>query len=272
MKKPFFYNKDKRNETTKALSEALSGRKTVINNTTPNFGGNGPTQYGSVSTNETTNGSNQTGDFLNNAFKLGSKLYQNWQGGSAGGDTSAVGGALSNFMSDSGGSSSPIMSALTSEGGSGSAIGDAISSNIGSSGGGGGWFSNLFSSFGSSGAGSGAGGMGGLFSSFGSSGGGAGGGGGGTPWGLIGKVAKGGYNLGTGQDDTEYSDLEEGIIYPLQGASTGAQFGPWGALGGALYGLGYGFKDDVGLKDNDWLTTILFPIGMGDEHQGLIQL
>ena len=44
----------------------------------------------------------------------------------------------------------------------------------------------------------------------------------------------------------------------------GASFGPWGALGGALYGLGYSFKDDLGLKDSNFLTQMLFPIGMGD--------
>ena len=93
-----------------------------------------------------------------------------------------------------------------------------------------------------------------------------------TPWGAIGAVAKKGYGAATGHNDSNYSDLEEGIVYPLQGASMGAQFGPWGALGGALYGLGYGFKDDIGLKDNNWLTNVLFPIGMGDEHKGLIQM
>ena len=36
--------------------------------------------------------------------------------------------------------------------------------------------------------------------------------------------------------------------------------------------LGYSFKDDLGLDDNDFLTTMLFPIGMGDEHNGIIQL
>ena len=99
-----------------------------------------------------------------------------------------------------------------------------------------------------------------------------GGSGGGTPWGLIGKTAKSGYNFISDKDDSDYSDLEQSTIYPLQGASAGAQFGPWGALGGALYGLGYSFKDDIGLKDNNWFTDLVFPIGMGDEHQGLIQI
>lgn len=88
-----------------------------------------------------------------------------------------------------------------------------------------------------------------------------------TPWGAIGAVGKQGYNLISGKDDKNYSDLEEGIIYPLQGASIGASFSggnPWGAIGGALYGLGYSFKDDLGLKDSNFLTQLIFPIGMGD--------
>lgn len=88
--------------------------------------------------------------------------------------------------------------------------------------------------------------------------------GGGTPWGAIGSVAKSGYNAITGHNDKNYSDLEESVIYPLQGASIGSTFGPWGALGGALYGLGYSFKDDLGMKDSNFLTQMLFPIGMGD--------
>lgn len=85
-----------------------------------------------------------------------------------------------------------------------------------------------------------------------------------TPWGAIGSVAKSTYNNLTGHNDGNYSDVEESVIYPLQGASKGAMFGPWGALGGALYGLGYSFKDDLGLKDSNFLTQMLFPIGMGD--------
>ena len=88
-----------------------------------------------------------------------------------------------------------------------------------------------------------------------------------TPWGAIGAVGKQGYNLISGKNDKNYSDLEEGIIYPLQGASIGASYSggnPWGAIGGALYGLGYSFKDDLGLKDSNFLTQLIFPIGMGD--------
>lgn len=88
-----------------------------------------------------------------------------------------------------------------------------------------------------------------------------------TPWGAIGGAAKSGYNLISGKDDKDYSDLEESMIYPLQGASKAAGYSggnPWAALGGALYGLGYSFKDDLGLKDSNFLTQLLFPLGMGD--------
>ena len=40
-----------------------------------------------------------------------------------------------------------------------------------------------------------------------------------TPWGAIGAVGKQSYNLISGKKDKDYSDLEESIIYPLQGAS-----------------------------------------------------
>lgn len=105
---------------------------------------------------------------------------------------------------------------------------------------------------------------------------GAGASGGGAPWGAIASGVKTGYDTlfdkkdENGYDD--YSDFEQTMVYPGMGAAYGSSFGPWGALGGAAYGLGYSFKDDVGLKDNDWLTTLIFPIGMGDEHEGLISL
>lgn len=102
-----------------------------------------------------------------------------------------------------------------------------------------------------------AGKSGGLFS-------GGSGGGSSVPWAAIAKIAKEGYNGISGHDDEEYSDVEESVIYPLQGAAMGSMFGPWGALGGAVYGLGYSFKDDLGMKDSNFLTQMLFPIGMGD--------
>ena len=125
------------------------------------------------------------------------------------------------------GSSSAITNAINGTGGSGNAITDAVGKEVGSGSAGGGWASNV-------------------------------------PWAAIGQLAKTGYNTISGHDDKEYSDLEEGIIYPLQGAATGSMFGPVGAAAGALYGLGYSFKDDLGMKDSNFLTQMLFPIGMGD--------
>lgn len=143
-----------------------------------------------------------------------------------------------------------------------------------------GWANKIKGFFGNSGGASAGAGVGasagaeaGAAASGSSAAGGASGGGGGTPWGAIAGVARTGYDTIMDKDGKDYSDLEQGVIYPLQGAAIGGSYGGgWGALGGALYGLGYAFKDDIGLKDNDWLTTVLFPIGMGDEHQGLIQL
>lgn len=156
--------------------------------------------------------------------------------GSKSGGSSAISTGINDYISGSGGTGSAISDAINGVGSSGSAISDAIGSNT-SSGGVKGFLSNLNS--GSSGGGS-------------------------VPWAAIGSLAKGGYNSISGKDDKDYSDLEESIVYPLQGASIGASFGPWGAAGGALYGLGYSLKDELGLKDSNFLTQLLFPIGMGD--------
>ena len=197
----------------------------------------------------TTNNNNQQNGFYNNfnssyaqsggtgnGFNnLGNLLGKGLS--SLGSNSSATGNsALVNALS-SNSSGSAITDAINGTGGSGSAITDAINNSM------------------SSGSGS----SGGFLSKFkgGSSG-------GGVPWAMIGGLAKGGYNSISGKDDKDYSDTEESVIYPLQGASMGASFGPWGALGGALYGLGYSFKDDLGLKDSNFLTQMLFPIGMGD--------
>lgn len=173
----------------------------------------------------TGNGVNNLGNFLGKGL---SSLGSN---GSSTGNS-----ALINALSGNS-SGSAITNAINSTGGSGSAVTDAINSSM------------------SSGSGS----NGGFLSKFkgGSSG-------GGIPWAMIGGLAKSGYNSISGKDDKDYSDTEESVIYPLQGASMGAQFGPWGAAAGALYGLGYSFKDDLGLKDSNFLTQMLFPIGMGD--------
>ena len=173
-----------------------------------------------------------TGDGFSN---LGNLLGKGLS--SLGSNSSTTGNsALVNALSGNS-SGSAITDAINGVGGSGSAITDAINSNMTS---GSGSNSNFLSKFkgGSSGSG--------------------------VPWAMIGGLAKGGYNSISGKDDKDYSDTEESIIYPLQGASMGASFGPWGAAAGALYGLGYSFKDDLGLKDSNFLTQMLFPIGMGD--------
>ena len=174
-----------------------------------------------------------TGNGFNN---LGNLLGKGLS--SLGSNSSATGNsALVNALSGNS-SGSAITNAINGTGGSGSAITDAINSSM------------------SSGSGSSSGGFLSKFK--------GGSSGGGVPWAMIGGLAKGGYNSISGKDDKDYSDTEESVIYPLQGASMGASFGPWGALGGALYGLGYSFKDDLGLKDSNFLTQMLFPIGMGD--------
>lgn len=197
----------------------------------------------------TANNNNQQGGFYNNfnssyaqsggtgsgVNNLGNLLGKGLS--SLGSNGSSTGnGALVNALSGNS-SGSAITNAINGTGGSGSAITDAINSSM------------------SSGSSS----SDGFLSKFkgGSSG-------GGVPWAMIGGLAKGGYNSISGKDDKDYSDTEESVIYPLQGASMGAQFGPWGAAAGALYGLGYSFKDDLGLKDSNFLTQMLFPIGMGD--------
>lgn len=178
----------------------------------------------------------QAGGTGNGIDNLGNLLGKGLS--SLGSNSSSTGNsALVNALSGNS-SGSAITNAINGTGGSGSAITDAINSSM------------------SSGSGSSSGGFLSKFK--------GGSSGGGVPWAMIGGLAKGGYNSISGKDDKDYSDAEESVIYPLQGASMGASFGPWGALGGALYGLGYSFKDDLGLKDSNFLTQMLFPIGMGD--------
>lgn len=175
----------------------------------------------------------QSGGTGNGIDNLGNLLGKGLS--SLGSNSSTTGNnALVNALSGNS-SGSTIIDTINGAGGSGSAITDAINSNM--SGGSNGSFLSNFKG-GSSGSS--------------------------VPWAMIGNLAKGGYNAISGKDDKDYSDTEESIVYPLQGASIGASFGPWGALGGALYGLGYSFKDDLGLKDSNFLTQMLFPIGMGD--------
>ena len=177
----------------------------------------------------------QSGGTGNGIDNLGNLLGKGLS--SLGSNSSATGNsALVNALSGNS-SGSAITNAINGTGGSGSSITNAINNSVSSGSGSNGSFLSKLKG-GSSG--------------------------GGVPWAMIGSLAKSGYNSISGKDDEDYSDTEESIIYPLQGASMGAQFGPWGALGGALYGLGYSFKDDLGLKDSNFFTQLLHPIGMGD--------
>lgn len=188
------------------------------------------------------NGSVNLSDGLS---KIG-EVVSDFKGSNTGGSLGTIGNAANNFITGSSTSS-------------GSAITDAINGVGGSSG------SSISNAINGATGGSAADSVGGIFSSgSGSAGTSAGSAASNVPWAAIAGLAKKGYNSISGHDDKEYSDLEEGVVYPLQGAATGSMFGPWGAAAGALYGLGYSFKDDLGLKDSNFLTQMLFPIGMGD--------
>ena len=196
-----------------------------------------------------TTNNNQQGGFYNNF----NSSYS--QAGGTGNGVDNLGNLLGKGLSSLGSHSSSTGNSTLVNALSGNSSGSAITDAINGTGGSGSAITDAINSSMSSGSGS----SGGFLSKFkgGSSG-------GGVPWAMIGGLAKGGYNSISGKDDKDYSDTEESVIYPLQGASMGASFGPWGALGGALYGLGYSFKDDLGLKDSNFLTQMLFPIGMGD--------
>lgn len=183
----------------------------------------------------------------------------------SGNSGSAIQDAIGSFISNQSGGGNSIMDAISDYigggAGDGSAISNAINSYTSSGGSNLGWLSKLKGLFSKGG---------GTTTNFFNRGGGflsnlkGDSSGGGVPWALIASAAKNGYNSISGHGDKDYSDLEETIIYPLQGTAMGSSFGPWGALGGALYGLGYSFKDDIGLKDSNFFTQMLFPFGMGD--------
>lgn len=196
-----------------------------------------------------TTNNNQQGGFYNNF----NSSYT--QAGGTGDGFSNLGNLLGKGLSSLGSNSSTTGNSALVDALSGNSSGSAITDAINGTGGSGSAITDAINNSMSSGSSN----SGGFLSKFkgGSSG-------GGVPWAMIGGLAKGGYNSISGKDDKDYSDTEESVIYPLQGASMGASFGPWGALGGALYGLGYSFKDDLGLKDSNFLTQMLFPIGMGD--------
>ena len=270
MRKMSFYSKNRNNEALKTLSGALASSRKNSSVSTP---GN-PVSQGSFGSGVSGSYSNNSNDDSRGYYQFGKGLGQIYNAGKEKGwfnfgsaDTSDVGNGAASGSLDMSLGNAEGLSFLGN--GSGGNIDNLSFMNSGSSLGGGGGIDSLsFSNLGSAADTGTAASSGGGFS-WGS----GGSGGGGMPWGAIAGVAKQGYNYITDQDPSEYSDLEQSTIYPLQGAAIGGSYGGgWGALGGALYGLGYSFKDDVGLKDNDWLTTVLFPIGMGDEHKGIIQV
>ena len=168
------------------------------------------------------------GEAANGLYKLGKGLYDSGIFSKGGDSSGAWSSAANNYISggnDYGAIGNAINSNVTGSNTSGSVLTDSIGNEVNS---GGSVGSNL-------------------------------------PWGQIANSAKAMYNNYTGKSPEDYSDLEQSTIYPLQGAANGYSLGgPWGALGGALYGLGYSFKDDMGLKDSNFLTQLLYPIGMGD--------
>lgn len=170
-----------------------------------------------------------TADDWNKGIQGFTGLYNSLKGNTNKTDTTGGSGLFSSLFGNKS-SGSAIIDAINGNGSSGSAITDSI---------------NNYMNSGSSSASSS---------------------GGGTPWALVGVLGKSAYNGITGHDDKNYSDTEESIVYPLQGATIGASLGPVGAAIGGLYGLGYSLKDDIGLKDSNFMTKALFPIDMGGDY------
>lgn len=262
MRKMVFYNKDKKDKnksTLDTLANALNGKKQTSVNT------------GGISASPVQSQNNQNDNTVQGAIQFGKGLYNLYNQGKQkgwfdfGNNSSPSTFSMNDFTSAGGNGGFGATDSLSFTG-TGGGIDNLSFMGSGSSGAGGInnlSFANLGSDAASSAGSSGGGGWGGF----------GGGSGGGAPWGAIAGFGKNAYNYITDKTPSDYSDLEQTIIYPTEGAAKGYSYGgPWGALGGALYGLGYSFKDDIGLKDNNWFTDILFPIGMGDEHQGLIQL
>lgn len=167
----------------------------------------------------------------------------------SGNSGSAIQDAIGMFMTDQSGSGSPIMDAISDYigggSGDGSLISDAINAYASSGNSNTGWLSKLKGLFGKGG---------GTTTNFFNGSGGISNAG----WGAIGGIGAGLYdNFITGDSE---SDLDESITDTLKGFSIGANFGPWGMLGGALYGLGHSFKDDLGIDGGNTLGKILFPI------------
>lgn len=82
MRQPQFYNREKNNDLAKTLAGTFANRKTVINNSAPNFGLNTPI-YSQSSQNEN---SNQAGQLINSAASLAKNLYGAWKNKGTTGD------------------------------------------------------------------------------------------------------------------------------------------------------------------------------------------
>lgn len=222
------YDKRKNNDRLSGLAQALNARSNTNVAITP-FQPVG-TQNGG----DSTSALGGAGDLLTGGIKLYEGIQNSglFKDGSSLGGSSAISDSINSNIFGGGSSGSAITDAINGVG-SESALSGAISSEAPSA-----------TSLGSIGGGSGLGS---------------------APWGMIANTGKSLYNNITGKTPKEYSDVEQSTIYPLQGAANGFSYGgPWGALGGALYGLGYSFKDELGLDDSNFLTQMLFPIGMGD--------
>jgi hypothetical protein len=226
-----FYNKDKNTNRLNALAQALSSAKSGNNNASQ------ITAFQPIRVEEQKSSDNMD-QLLGGGMKLFNGLNDSGllSKNSFGGNTnSEISSAVNNNVFGSGESISPLSSAINSN-----VMGNATDTSALS-----GAISSEAPALGASGGGA----------SIGSA----------LPWGMIANTGKSLYNNISGHSPSEYSDLEQSTIYPIQGAANGFSLGgPWGALGGALYGLGYSFKDDIGLKDSNFLTQMLFPIGMGD--------
>lgn len=186
-----------------------------------------------INSNDNTSNNGILGGDINdwaNAGKGFGKLYGAFKGSGTTSSSPAITDAVNSNIFSGGSSGSAITDAVNGVGGSGSAVTDALNTEMGSS----------------------SGSSGGGFN---------------VPWAAVAGIAKGLYNKFSNKTDKDYSDTEEAIIYPLQGAAMGNSFGggnPWATAGGALYGLGYSFKDDLGMKNSNFLTQLTHPIDMGD--------
>ena len=225
-----FYNRDRNKNNMQQLTNALTKRDTSSINI-GSIGDSKPSFSGSNKNPDEMSTSEGVSSFAKGGMKLYNTLKDSgyFNSGNGGNYTGLFSNAANNYISTGNSvGSSPVMEALNGGGGSGSAVSDAIGTEVGSGAGGGSALGN-------------------------------------APWGAIANVGKGLYNYISGKTPKDYSDTEQAVIYPVQGAANGFSFGgPWGALGGALYGLGYAFKDDLGLKDSNFLTQLTMPIGMGD--------